>query len=116
MGYLVGCHLPSSIEPCVFSVARLSLAEKNARSLIAAGCKRVDIYDTDVTGNLPIRSHEEIRADMIAQDELPPVARELWPLPHSPEAVKQGCTCEADQIADRGRQIYLIAPTCPIHG
>jgi len=115
MSYLVRAHIPSSAEPCAFSTDGLSLAEKHARHLIAAGAKRVDIYDMDVTRELPIRSHEEIRRDMIAQDELPPVAIDLWPLPDTSEAHDGGCACCSGETTAEGWRLYKMARSCPVH-
>ena len=115
MGYLVSAYLPDGARCELFTEA-LSVAEKYARHLIAAAGKRVDIYDTDVSGNLPIRHHEEIRTDMIAAGELPPIADDLWPFPGSSEAIRQGCTCRTIDIKAGQGTRFAIARNCPMHG
>jgi hypothetical protein len=115
MDYLVKARIPTGVGSCAFSFDSLSLAERNARLLISAGSRRVDIYDSASNRNLLIRSYEEIRRDMIEQDELPPVTIDLWPLPETAEARAIGCLCHAIR-ARRGKDpIYEIAHGCPVH-
>ena len=114
MTYLVSAYLPEGAR-CELLSEPLSVAERYARHLIAAGSRRVDVFDADAPGTTPVRRHEEIRYDMVEAGELPPIADELWPLPGSPTAQLRGCTC-MPQGEDDNPERYAIAKGCPLHG
>ena len=115
MNYLVKARIPTTPGSCAFSFDNLSAAEWNARQLISAGSRRVDIYDLAADRERPFRSYDEIRRDMIEQDELPPITIDLWPLPDTAEAHAIGCLCHAIRRRRGKDPIYEVVRGCPVH-